>query len=105
MKNKKKISQFRSVKEGFIEELAKSKKSQKLYLKVAFEDYKKDGDLAAFLLALRTLTLANGGFIELSKKTNLNRQTIYKALSANGNPSFSLVEMVLKTLGMELRIG
>ncbi len=105
MKNKNKISKFRSAREAFIEDLAKSKKNRKIYLKVAFEDYKKDNDLPAFLLTLRTITIASGGFIELAQKTNLNRQTIYKALSENGNPSFSLVETILHSLGAELRIG
>jgi hypothetical protein len=57
MKNNKRISKFRSARESFIEELVQSKKSRKLYLKIAFEDYQKDGDLAAFLLALKTISI------------------------------------------------
>ncbi len=105
MKNKKRISQFRSAREAFNEELVKSKKNRKIYLKTALEDYKKDRDLPAFLLALRTITIASGGVNNLAEKTNLNRQTIYKALSSNGNPSFSMIDLILSSLGMELKVG
>ncbi len=105
MKNNKKTPKFRNASEAFIEELAESRKHRKLYLKIAFEDYKKDNDLSAFLLALRTIAIAEGGIIELAKKTNLNRQTIYKALSPKGNPSFILIELILQSLGMELKIA
>jgi hypothetical protein len=35
---------------------------------IALEEYKKDGDSEAFLLALRTVTEAYGGIGELAKK-------------------------------------
>ncbi len=102
--NKTKLSKLSNFQDAFILRLAKSKNQQKLYLQNAFEDYRQDKDLPAFLLALRTIAIAKGGIIELSNKTNLNRQTIYKALSLNGNPSFAMMDLILNSLGAELRL-
>ena len=100
----KKLAKMNSFSDVFIAELSKSKKKQKLYLETAFEDYKTTQDLPHFLLAVRNIAIAKGGIIELSKKTNLNRQTIYKALSNKGNPSFVILNLILTSLDVELRI-
>ena len=102
--SKQKLSQLRDFQTSFIEELAKSKNTQKLYLQTALEDYEKDKDLAAFLLALRTIAIAKGGISILAQKTKLNRQSIYKALSANGNPTFSTLDLILNSLGLSFVI-
>jgi probable addiction module antidote protein len=93
---------FKNAREVFHEELSQSKKARQLYLKTALEDYEKEKNLPAFLLALCTIAITSGGIQDLANKTNLNRQTIYKALSSNGNPSFTLVDLVLNVLGMKL---
>lgn len=46
--------------EWFIQSL-KSKKEAAAYLQVALEEYQNDGDLEAFLLALRHVAEAQGG--------------------------------------------
>lgn len=97
-----KISNFRNAREIFHEELSKSQKNREIYLKVALEDYEKEKNLPAFLLALRTIAITSGGIQDLATKTNLNRQTLYKALSPNGNPSFALIDLILNVLGMKL---
>jgi probable addiction module antidote protein len=96
------LATFRDFRETFIEDLAKSKKDRELYLKIAIEDYEQDKDLPAFLLALRTIAIANGGIQDLALKTNLHRQTIYKALSPKGNPSFALIDSIVNSFGMKL---
>lgn len=101
----KNFSNYRDFKEAFIEELSKNKKRRKSYLKVAFENYKNDNDLPCFLLALRTIAMASGGIASLAKKTNLTRQAIYKALSTNGNPSFVTLNLIIESLGFELKLG
>lgn len=74
------------------------------YLKVALEEYEKDGDTEVFLLALRNVAEARGGMSELSKKTNLNRQSLYRTLSGKGNPTLLTLDAVLHGLGFRLSI-
>jgi len=74
------------------------------YLNTALEEYEKDRDTEAFLLALRTVTEARGGVSELARKTNLNRQHLYKTLSNKGNPRLNTLETVLHGLGFRLSI-
>jgi probable addiction module antidote protein len=66
--------------------------------------YEKDGDLEAFLLALRQVAEAQGGIGKLSKKTHLNRESLYKTLSKNGNPKLQTIGLLLKGLGFEFLI-
>jgi probable addiction module antidote protein len=80
----------------------KSKKGRYDYLGKALEDYHKNKNLPLFLLALREVVVANGGFSEIALKANLSRKTLYKALSPKGNPSFALVSLVFSALGMRL---
>jgi probable addiction module antidote protein len=74
------------------------------YLNIALEEYEKDQDSEAFLLALRTVAEARGGLTELSNKTNLNRQHLYRTLSSKGNPRLNTLEKVLHALGFRLSI-
>lgn len=74
------------------------------YLEVALEEYEKDHDLDAFLLALRDVAQARGGLSNLAKKTSLSRQSLYKILSAHGNPKLYTLGNILKGLGFRLAI-
>ncbi|MCP5108906.1 MAG: putative addiction module antidote protein [bacterium] len=74
------------------------------YLNTALEEYEKDQDGDAFLLALRTVAEARGGLTELARKTNLNRQNLYRTLSKKGNPRLNTLETVLHGLGFRLSI-
>ncbi len=82
----------------------KNKKEASAYLNVALEEYKKDNDTEAFLLALRDVAEAQGGLSQLAEKTNLNRQNLYKALSGKGNPQFVTLGAILDGLGFNLSI-
>ena len=42
------------------------------------------------------------GMTEIARKTGLGRESLYKALSAEGNPEFSTVLKVLQALGLKL---
>ncbi len=60
------------------------------------------GDDPAFIAAaLGTIARAHG-MMRLAKKTGLTREGLYKALSADGNPSLGTVLKVLKALGLKL---
>ena len=50
------MSKYRNFKDYHIEQL-RDPEDAKIYLSVALEDYKKNGDIEAFLLAVRDVTL------------------------------------------------
>jgi probable addiction module antidote protein len=99
--NKKK---YRTWEEIELEHYTKHPKEIKSYLKVALEEYNKDGDEKAFLAALSMATKARGGFSKLSKATGLNRENLYRALSKRSDPRFSTIIQVMATLGFTLTL-
>ena len=50
------------------------------------------------LLALKNLTEAQGGIAKLAKKTGFGRESLYKTLSAKGNPKLSTLITVTQAL-------
>lgn len=74
------------------------------YLAIALEEYEENGDLEAFLLAVRDVTEAQGGVSKLAARTQLNRQSLYKVLSENGNPQLNTICTILHGLGFKLSI-
>ena len=70
------------------------------YLNAALEA----GDKKAFLLALKNVLDAQGGMTKISERTKLNRVSLYKMLSANGNPGFENILLLLKTVGICFRV-
>jgi len=70
------------------------------YLNAALEDEEPD----VFLLALRDVVQARGGFAELARKTGLNREQLYRTLSGRGNPRLHSLETILQSLGLQLAI-
>lgn len=82
----------------------KNKKEAAVYLQVALEEYQSDGDLDAFLMALRHVAEAQGGLGKLSQKTHLNRESLYKTLSKKGNPKMQTIGILLKGLGFRFFI-
>ena len=68
------------------------------YLSAALDE----GDAALFAAALGDVARAKG-MSELAQATGLGRESLYKALSAEGNPEFATVLKVLKSLGLKLR--
>lgn len=75
------------------------------YLQVALEEYDEDGDYEAFMLALKNLAEAKGGINELSKKTHLNRQNLYRVLSKSGNPRLGTLSNIIHALGFRLTVA
>lgn len=59
----------------------------------------------AFLIALKDVIDAREENISaLSEKAGITRQTLYHALSENGNPRFTTINQVLKTLGLQFSV-
>ena len=56
-----------------------------------------------FLLALRQIVDSHGGISSLSETTSLNRESLYRLLSENGNPQLSSLGAILNSLGLSLK--
>jgi probable addiction module antidote protein len=70
------------------------------YLEAVFED----GDPALIAHALGVVARAQG-MARIAKKTGLGRESLYKALSPDGNPQLSTVLKVVHALGLKLKIA
>jgi probable addiction module antidote protein len=68
------------------------------YLEAAFED----GDPAVVTAALGDVARAKG-MSRIARKAGLGRESLYKALSPDGNPEFATILRVLRALGLELQ--
>ena len=77
----------------------KSKEDVVAYLEACMEE--SDDDPAFFAAALGNVARSHG-MVKLAKETGLTREGLYKALSADGNPSFGTALKVLKALGVKL---
>jgi probable addiction module antidote protein len=67
------------------------------YLQAALEE----GDAALVIHALGNIARARG-MSQIARKTGLGRESLYKALSPEGNPEFATVLKVVQALGIEL---
>jgi probable addiction module antidote protein len=63
-----------------------------------------DGDKDVFLLALRRVAEAHGGIGKLSGRAELNRVSLYRMLSARGNPELRSLGALLESLGLRLAV-
>jgi probable addiction module antidote protein len=68
-----------------------------LYLSEALET----GDASYVAHALGAVARSRG-MAKVARQTGLGRESLYKALSGNGNPELATVLRVAKALGMEL---
>lgn len=62
------------------------------------------GDKRAFLLALRNVLAAQGGMTKISGRAKINRVSLYKMLSKNGNPAFENIFNILQTIGIRFQL-
>jgi len=69
------------------------------YLDAALED----GDSALIAAALGDVARAQG-MAKIARKSGLGRESLYKALSAEGNPEFATVMKVIRSLGLKLQV-
>lgn len=97
------MSNYRTFKDYHIEQL-RDPEDAKIYLAVALEDYEKNEDIEAFLLAVRDVAEAQGGMSKLAKRVNLTHEGLYKALSENGNPRLNTMGKILHGLGFKFSI-
>ena len=69
------------------------------YLKAAFEE----GNSELLMVAIGNVAKAKG-MSEIARKTNLNRQNLYKALAPNSSPKFETIKKVVEALGCKLAV-
>ena len=75
-----------------------TKEDMAAYLNVALED----GDLSVILAALGDIARARRMSV-VAQETGLGRESLYKSLSAEGNPEFATVLKVVSALGLRLQ--
>jgi probable addiction module antidote protein len=68
------------------------------YLEAALEE----GDPALVEAALGDIARAKG-MAQIARETGLGRESLYKALSPEGDPEFATVPKVVRALGLRLR--
>ncbi len=72
------------------------------YLEAAIEE--ADGDAAFIAKALGDIARSKG-MSQVACDAGLSRESLYKALSGNRNPSLDTVLRVISALGMKLRVS
>jgi probable addiction module antidote protein len=68
------------------------------------EEMLADGDARAVPVALRTVSDAVGGMTALAEQTGLNRETLYRTLSENGNPRRDTLAAIIDAFGLRLSV-
>lgn len=69
------------------------------YLEAALDE--AGDDLTVIAQALGAIA-RSGNVSELARRVGMSREGLYKALSADGNPSFATIMKVAKVLGLKL---
>lgn len=69
------------------------------YLEAALEEA---GDDPAFIAKVLGDIARSGNLSELARNVGVSREGLYKALSAEGNPSFATIMKVAKALGLKI---
>jgi probable addiction module antidote protein len=82
--------------EDYLYKRLKNKRYAAGYLAECFDD-----SLNVFLLGLRHVIEANGGFTKLAKLSGLSREHLYTMLSAKGNPRITNLVEILNSLGIK----
>jgi probable addiction module antidote protein len=77
----------------------KTDEDMAMYLQACMEEA---GDDAAFIAAALGNIARAKGMSQLAKDTGLGRESLYKALSGEGNPSFGTILKVTHALGLRL---
>lgn len=93
---RKKIPKMKTRSWDAVEHL-RSEADMAAYLEAALED----GDPALVAAALGDIARAKG-MSQIARETGLGRESLYKALSPDGNPEFATVLKVVRALGLRL---
>lgn len=90
----------RSHDEAIIRRIRKDPGFAAEYLKAALQD---SDEPRVLLVALRHIAQARG-IAKIAKAAGIERESLYRALSARGNPRLSTLHAVTKAVGMKLTV-
>lgn len=79
----------------------KTEEDIQLYLEACIEEA---GDEPAFIVHALGVIARARNMSQLARDTGITREGLYKALSPEGNPTFSTVVKVAKALGLKLSV-
>ena len=100
------MRKYRNYEEGLTVRLADPAYAKE-YLSIALEEYDEDGNIEAFLLALRDVVNAQGGLSKLEPQINLSREELHEVFSENTTLQFKTFEtmgVILHGLGFKFSI-
>ena len=86
--------------EATVRELRRDPALAAEYLKAAMEE---SDEPKVLLIALRQIAEARG-VAKVAKMAGVERESLYRALSARGNPRFSTLVAVTKAIGLKLTV-
>lgn len=87
--------------EALVRELRQNPQFAAEYLNAALEEADEPHVL---LLALRRIAEARGGVAKVAKAAGIKRESLYRALSARGNPRLSTLMAVTRAIGLKLTV-
>lgn len=71
------------------------------YLRAALEE---GDDPQILLIALRRIAESRGGIAKVAQEAGIERESLYRALSAKGNPRLSTLVAVTRAVGLRLTV-
>jgi probable addiction module antidote protein len=89
--------------DDYIIELLKDPEEAEAYLNASVEEYMKDGNAAAFCIALEHLVKSKSSVSEFSQQNKFNRKQLYRIFKNEINPSMDLVLRILNSLGFSVQ--
>lgn len=75
---------------------------QKEYLNQLLNMYIEDGNIEAFLSALKPIIKLHGSISEFAKKTGINRTYFYKLFKNEVTPELPTIVLIIKNLGFDI---
>ena len=87
--------------------MAETFRADPAYAAELLTDILADGPEARpeLLIALRQIAKSFGGVPSLAQAANLNPTSLYRMLSANGNPTLDSITAILRPLGLRLAVA
>jgi DNA-binding phage protein len=72
------------------------------YLKASFDETMKDGNIEAFLLALKNVINATKNSSIVKEETDISKQYLFQLLETNNPPTIETLTVVLHAVGLTL---
>lgn len=82
-------------------EYLKTEQDIQAYIEAVLEE---GGDDPAFILQALGVIARAKNMSQLAREAGISREGLYKALSDEGNPTFSTVSKIAKALGLQIKL-